>query len=143
MYSKGYGGGYSQNQESMTVKIANELKALPKPLSEILTTVDVYLPEGKAHRIANDLRNTTSNQVRKIFSMVKEAEALGKKDFNKGREKLFMIVPISAYAVGRKLIDQDFYKLLEVCINMTKIKTGKDIEMFSKFFESIVAYLKK
>jgi len=76
--------------------------------------------------------------------MVKEAEELTKTDgFEKGLEKMFMILPLVAYAVGRELVEKDFFELMKVCINNDKLKSDKDIYTFSKFFESIVAYLKK
>ncbi|HOI47456.1 MAG TPA: type III-A CRISPR-associated protein Csm2 [Bacilli bacterium] len=139
-----YGGYNQQFEDSVIVKIAKELKANPKSCSEQLTMSDLYLPDGKAHKVANNLQKTNSNQVRKLFSMIKEAEHLAKtSEFSKAQEKLYMIIPMTAYAVGRELIHKDFYSLLETLISPSKIKTSKDIETFSKFFESIVAYLKK
>jgi len=141
--SRGYGGS-NQYEESVIVKIAKEIKANPKPLSEQLSSSDLYLPDGKAHKVALNLQKTNSNQIRKLFAMVKEAEHVAKtSSFTLGQEKLFMIIPMTAYAVGRELIHRDFYSLLESSINTIKIKSIKDIEIFSKFFESIVAYLKK
>ncbi len=131
-------------QERDAVVISREIKNADVTLFKCLTKEDLYLPEGKAYKIANGFKSTKSNQIRKIYSMVKEAEELTRTDgFEKGLEKMFMILPLVAYAVGRELVEKDFFELMKVCINNDKLKSDKDIYTFSKFFESIVAYLKK
>lgn len=105
---------------------------------------DLYLPDGIAYKIAHNLRSTNSNQLRKFFSMIKEAEYYAKNsNLNSGKEKLYRIIPLAAYSVGRGLLDKDFFEFLKICIKPERINSLEDIMKFSTLFESIVAYYKE
>lgn len=60
--------------------------------------------------------------------------------------ELYLLKPKFAVSVGRKLIPEDFFKVMNTCLN--KIDVGKkdkkkeNFNNFVKFFEAIVAYHK-
>lgn len=132
--------GYS---EKKTPEYTQKISKSGNPLSKDLTSEDIYLPDGKAAIIASELFKTSSNQVRKFYGMIKEAEHFAENgEFAKGKDKLYMIVPLAAYAFGRDLMDDNFYEFIKACIKKEKILSNDDIYTFSHFFESIVAYSK-
>ena len=126
MNNRNYYGNYRQDNrpESNIKKIINIIKNTKQTLFKDFISEDLYLPEGKAYQIANELTKTKTNQIRKVFSMIKEAEYKAKnKDFESGRDTLYMIVPLMAYSVSRELVDKDLFELIKVCITSEKIKS--------------------
>jgi len=112
-----------------------------KNLSEVLTVKAISLPDGYAHTVAKNLRNTKNNQIRKFFEIVKKAETEAVNDnLNNAKNILFSLVPQVAYSVGRELCDEKLYELIASCIKDEKLQNKEDVEMFAKFFEAIVAY---
>ncbi|SNZ09081.1 CRISPR-associated protein Csm2 [Persephonella hydrogeniphila] len=78
-----------------------------------------------------------TTQLRKIFTEIKEITQ--KQD----KERLFLLYPKLAYSKGRKLIPDNFYKLLVTCLDKLKTSSNsQDFESFEKFIETIVAYNK-
>ncbi|MCS7214161.1 MAG: type III-A CRISPR-associated protein Csm2 [Candidatus Calescibacterium sp.] len=45
------------------------------------------------------------------------------------------------YGVARDVVDEKFYRVMEVCIRQ-KIKTFEDFERFVEFLTAIIAYYK-
>jgi len=115
-----------------------------KNLSEVLTVKAISLPDGYAHTVAKNLRNTKNNQIRKFFEIVKKAETEAVNDNpnnpTNAKNILFSLVPQVAYSVGRELCDEKLYELIASCIKDEKLQNKEDVEMFAKFFEAIVAY---
>lgn len=112
-----------------------------KNLSEVLTVKAISLPDGYAHTVAKNLRNTKNNQIRKFFEIVKKAETEAVNDnLTNAKNILFSLVPQVAYSVGRELCDEKLYELIASCIKDEKLQNKEDVEMFAKFFEAIVAY---
>lgn len=130
-------------------EIIEHLKS--KTFAEI--DVDLFAPDGKwASQIAKYLGNKMKvNQLRKVFGELKNIELAlkrqRKKDLDKFDEpRLYLLIPQLAYAKARKLITEDFYKLMKVVIGdkeTTKIKTAGDYRRFVEFMTAIVAYHKQ
>jgi CRISPR-associated protein Csm2 len=53
-----------------------------------------------------------------------------------------MMMPMLAYAKGRKLIPQSFYDLMKICFGAEKCKTVEDFNQAVSFLEAILAYQK-
>lgn len=129
-----------KNNQSPIDNIINVIKDA-KNLSEVLTVKAISLPDAYAHTVAQNLRNTTNNQIRKFFEIVKKAETEAVNDnLNNAKNILFSLVPQVAYSVGRELCDEKLYELIASCIKDEKLQNKEDVEMFAKFFEAIVAY---
>lgn len=109
-------------------------------LKDELTISNISLPGGYAEKVAKEIKEINTSQLRKFFSIVKHAE--NQKNFESSRDNLFALVPQMAYSVGRKICNPGLYYLVKTCIKPTKIQTNEDISAFVKFFEYIVAYTK-
>ena len=125
-------------------KINKYLFTNDSTLKNLFNTKDLYLPDGVAYKIAYNLKRTNTNQLRKFLSMIKEAEHYAKNvSLDAGKEKLYRIVPLAAYAVGRKLFEKDFFDFIKNCITPKRLASLDDIIKFSTLFESIIAYRKE
>ena len=91
-------------------------------------------------------------QLRKLFAEVKclerelkikrlweEKEEILPEDFYTG---LWLLHPELAYARGRNLIDEDFFKLMRRSIQPEKLKSVGDFRRFSEFLTAVLAYSK-
>lgn len=58
------------------------------------------------------------------------------------RNRLFMLLPLSAYNGGREPKLKKIYRFLVEHLNENSITCAKDIEVFDELFTSIVAYHK-
>jgi CRISPR-associated protein Csm2 len=109
---------------------------------------DYYAVEnGAAHIVAKSIKDKEmkTTQLRKFFGHIKrlDAQTRGKKltdDFES--KKLSLIMPELAYALGRKLISDEFYGLIKECLNVSKIKTVGDFKNFVDFLSAVLAYHK-
>ena len=110
-------------------------------LSNTLTSQELYLPNMAAYNIAEELKSMETNQLRKIFEQIKNCETIID-DFPKCKSNLYKVLPLTAYAVGRKKCLKQFFDLLNVCINDKALTTKKDIEVLIDFMTSIIAYSK-
>lgn len=130
--------------EKFTEKIKNS-----KSLSEVLNPQDFAPFEtGWAYKIVKQLKcqheknkklfpEFKTTQLRKIFTEIKEITQ------QKNKERLFLLYPKLAYSKGRKLIPDNFYKLLVACLDKLKVSNNsEDFDRFEKFIETIVAYNK-
>jgi len=79
-----------------------------------------------------------STQLRKLFHQIKSIKYLLKK--GEGNLPLLKtkLLPTLAYSRGRKLIDEEFFQFIKMCIY--KISDRKDFDIFADIFEAIVAY---
>lgn len=110
-----------------------------------------FAPDGSwASEIARNLKTQMkTTQLRKVFTVIKDLEikTKGKKDSEQFTdEEIYMLIPLLAYAKGRKLITEEFYNLIKVIIGdgkTTKIKTIGDYTRFAKFMTAIIAYTKQ
>lgn len=84
-----------------------------------------------------------STQLRKIFHYVKDLKREFQKNDNSfNRAKVALLMPSLAYAKGRGLLPEDFYKLLTLCFSQDKCKTVADFNSTADFLEAILAYHK-
>lgn len=105
----------------------------------------VFLPDGVAYQIAFAMGDIPPHQLRKILNQVKEAVTLVKKDekkFEEARNKLYYLVPLTAYNVGRYNQLNPLYQFVCEHINEKSITNKDDIEFLDQLFTSIIAYHK-
>ena len=120
-----------------------------KSLSDILKPQEFAPFEtGWAYKIVKQLKcqhekdkrkfpEFKTTQLRKIFTEIKEISQ------QKSKDRLFLLYPKLAYSKGRKLIPDNFYKLIVACLDKLKVSSNpEDFEKFEKFIEAIVAYNK-
>lgn len=100
---------------------------------------------GYADKIAKSSRNLKSTQLRKFFGAIRTMEK--KLDsWDHIEPEFYLLKPQIAYAKGRNLIPNGFYRVVIAC--MDKIDKGNEEEKcenfktFIKFMEAIVAYHK-
>ena len=99
---------------------------------------------GYAYKIAeysydNDLK---SNQLRKIFDVIKNIEK-SDKVWNDKKKEFYMLKPRLAVSVGRKLIPEKVYDVIIVSMNIVDVGDFEEnFKHFVLFFESIIAYHK-
>jgi len=129
-------------------KITQEIKKAKK-LSEILKPKVFAPPGGWADQIVQGLkRGRTSklktSQLRKIFAEVKVICEKRIKGISKDETELYLLYPKLAYAQGRDLMPENFYKLLVTCLDKLKENSDEqDFKMFEEFMTAIVAYNKQ
>ena len=129
----------SQNREQKIHKIEKPLHIYYADKSKL------FLPDGKAYKIAESFKGIATHQLRKILNQVKLCiQELGNKDvdFDSIKNQLFMLVPLSAYNGGREPKLKKIYRFLVEHLNENTITCAKDIEVFDELFTSIVAYHK-
>lgn len=101
--------------------------------------------DGYAAIIAKELKKLNTNQLRKFFGAVRDIEK--KKKWSDIEPELYLLKPKFAVSVGRKLIPEDFFKVMNACLNKidvgeTDAEKKENFNTFVKFFEAIVAYHK-
>lgn len=101
--------------------------------------------DGYAAIIAKELKKLNTNQLRKFFGVVRDIEK--KKKWSDIEPELYLLKPKFAVSVGRKLIPEDFFKVMNACLNKidvgeTDAEKKENFNTFVKFFEAIVAYHK-
>lgn len=133
---------YNNNDnKTITGKVTEKIKKGGK-LSSTLTIEDITLPEKDAYNVASDIKGKlNTNQLRKIFEQIKETEN-DLPDMKVVKNKLYKLLPLVAYAVGRDNCPKDFFKLLEACITDKALVDQEDVERLIEFLTSIVAYSK-
>jgi CRISPR-associated protein Csm2 len=113
-----------------------------------LLSPDYYAVEnGAAHIVAKNIKDKEmkTTQLRKFFGHIKklDAQTKGKRTTDEFKStKLSLIMPELAYALGRKLISEQFYGLIKECLNASKIKTVGDFKTFVTFLSAVLAYHK-
>lgn len=113
------------------------LKYLEKLRSINQIDLEAFLTHGglcEAISIGCELKST---QLRKLFHNIKNIRKIARKEGNIGMLKV-KLLPILAYSVGRKLIDDEFYKFVKSLLNIVNDKS--EYETFIEIFEAIVAY---
>ncbi|WP_305153041.1 type III-A CRISPR-associated protein Csm2 [uncultured Dubosiella sp.] len=127
-----------------------ELKKPDRPLSEYYANKEeLLLPNQYAYQVANKFEGITTHQLRKILSQTKIARTETEAGhFSEARTKLFSLVPLAAYNVGRAKEGRDrqkmenLYSFLVANLKPETLKAEKDIYVFDELFTSIIAYHK-
>lgn len=127
----------------------NDVKTKIQQLASFsLLSPDYYAVEnGAAHIVARSIKDKEmkTTQLRKFFGHVKrlDAQTKGKKPTDAFEStKISLIMPELAYALGRKLISDDFYSLIKECLNASKMRTVADFKNFVDFLSAVLAYHK-
>jgi CRISPR-associated protein Csm2 len=137
-----------ENQDDETREILARIEKC-KNLAEI-SCEEIAKESGIAEKLAQNYKgklNTT--QLRKFFDkIVTNQENLKNKGWKSIESDFCMIRPNLAYAKGRKLIPDDFFKLISICLKRIAPEGASDDQIkenYSRFVEllqSIVAYSK-
>ena len=128
-------------------------KSIDEPLSVFYKDgAKIYLPKtGYAYQFAqefgmknrrgrNDSKEVSSSQIRKILNEIKACGAsLKEENFYEVRNRLFAIVPMTAYNAARNKI-LVLYDFVYNHINEKTIQSAEDIKVLDSLFTSIVAY---
>jgi CRISPR type III-A-associated protein Csm2 len=139
---KKHKGGYKPSPVEPFLK---ELEKKPCfssfPLRELLA------PGEYVDKIAETLsRQVKISQLRKFFTELKEIAELGEEKPEEAQIQLWKVYPLIAYAQGRKLIPQDFAKLLETVLQKVEAQgcnKKEDYKHLKLFMEALVAYFRK
>ena len=130
---------YSKKETKMPEKISI-------PLSKKYTDpAEIFLDTGIAFKIADEMGDIPPHQLRKILNVLKEAVAIVKRNpsnFKEARNKLYYIVPLTAYNAGRDSKIGVLYDFVYEHINEKSIQSKEDIEILDQLFTSIIAYHK-
>lgn len=128
-----------------------EIKEHIKKLSSMnaLKPEDYCEEEGLAHSLVqakgfgkDDLKVT---QLRKVFSELQKIHRKVEREdeaANFDRSQILPLLPVLAFARGRKLIPADFYELMRMSLGADKLKTNADFLRLYDFFRAIIAYHK-
>lgn len=138
----------------MVLTSKNIIEELEKKgsFSELLRIEDFAEEKKVADQLAREFRKSLKpTQLRRIFHAIKEVERNLKevtKDDDKkeltsqNRSRIFRLLPELAYARGRLLIPQKFYRLMRISLGTEKLKTVKDLRVFIEFLTAMLAYHK-
>jgi len=139
-----------RSSDSGIDSIVTRIKSL-KHLEE-LSVEDIAKEKGIADKLASDrkFRNELkTTQLRKFFdSIVNNQEKLKNSGWEAIESDFYMIRPNLAYAKGRKLIPEDFFKLVTACLEKvnppgsTEEQIKKNYDRFVELMQALVAYIK-
>lgn len=130
--------------------ILTELKKTGS-LMELLKPEQFAEPNQVADKLAEDYvkeKEMKPTQLRKVFHALKEQERLLKGKADKemldsaSKAKIRLFIPELAYARGRKLIPQEFYELMRLCLGSEKLQKVGDLRILMHFLTAILAYHK-
>ncbi|MDZ7315997.1 MAG: type III-A CRISPR-associated protein Csm2 [candidate division KSB1 bacterium] len=127
------------------IKDINNLKAEKKTFKDV--SVSQFAEEnGWADCIAEKFKDKLKpTQLRKVFHSLKAVQRKVEKEdpnhlFN--RETVALLLPELAYAVGRELIPEKFYKLFKTCFDAQLLQTNADFLRFMDFLTAVLAFHK-
>ncbi|NUU99997.1 hypothetical protein XO12_07800 [Marinitoga sp. 1154] len=138
----------SGRNNSNNFDIISELEKIggkeKRNLSKFLEPQKYATKEGIAYKYAEFLKkkNMKTVQIRNIFATLKEFEQAnrGRTEEDFDNSKKYVLLTQTAYAVGRKVVPKNFYDFIEYCVE--RINTPDDLNVFVKFFETVIAYFK-
>lgn len=142
------GGGFNRQQESAIEPELAKIR-IHKNLSD-LSIEEISKEGGIAETLAKSFRgNLKTTQLRKFFdNIASNQERLKNGEWKDIESDFYMIRPNLAYAKGRKLIPDDFFILVSLCLEKVntqgadnkKIKDNYD--RFVELMQALVAYTK-
>jgi CRISPR-associated protein Csm2 len=98
--------------------------------------------DGLADKFARNVKDKLkATQLRRFFHEIKNLKLQFKTTaFN--RTKIALLMPMLAYAKGRKVIPDAFYDLMKECFGSRLCQTSDDFDRAVDFLEAILAYHK-
>ncbi len=129
-----------RQKDSVVDEIRAEINKLPG--MKALKPEKFAEPGGLAERFASDMKDKLkATQLRRFFHEVKDLKlAFETSGFD--RSKIAMLMPMLAYAKGRKVIPDSFYELMTLCFGSQKCRDKYDFDRAVDFLEAILAYHK-
>lgn len=99
------------------------------------------LADSLASELGGDLKPT---QLRKVFHTIKDLRRQVERETGDAfdRTELALLMPTLAYAAGRRLLPQDFYEVLKLCLGSERLQTREDFMRAADFIEAVMAYHK-
>jgi CRISPR-associated protein Csm2 len=101
---------------------------------------------GMADSLARQFRDKLKpTQLRKVFHELKQIQQKVRNENQDGtfdRSKVLGLLPLMAFSCGRKLIPEEFYELMKICLHRDRLKTNKDFLQIVEFVSAILAYHK-
>lgn len=139
---------YGHQKDDEISDIEGQIKKC-KNLSEI-SVEEIAKEDGIAEKLAKNFRGELkTTQLRKFFdSIVTNQENLKTKGWKSIESDFFMIRPNLAYAKGRKLIPDQFYRIVTLCLDRVSPEGSPEEqkkENYARFVEllkALVAYSK-
>ena len=127
-------------------EVINEVRGL-KSMSELKPesyAEENGLADSFVQALISDQREVPlkPTQLRKVFHQIKDMRRQFKHDVPYERAQVALVMPTLAYAVGRKLIPDDFYQLMKLCFGQQRCQSQQDFESAADFLEAIMAYHK-
>jgi len=113
-----------------------------------LKTKDFADENGFADKVAQKIRGTKTAQLYKFFASIRKMQKGLKQthEWNGIEGAFYLLKPQIAYAKGRELIQNEFYRILMALFSKVDVGTNDEkIENFNKmvqFLEAIVAFHK-
>jgi len=135
---------HQKHEERVIDKLIKEIKD-GKGLGNI-ELKELLRPGGYADKVVGEAK-LTRVQLRKIFAEFKTIKELYKKE-NQNSEKiltrLYKLYPMIQYQTNRKLISEDFKKLIFAILDsLDQNFTKKNFDQTMEFMEALVAYTRK
>ncbi len=95
-------------------------------------------------------RNLNATQLRKVFDEIKRVRRKLEDNFDLkvdrdkpfDRAPLLRLMPLLAFAVGRKLLPREFYDILKHCLGRQQLVTNADFLQTAYFIEAVLAFHK-
>ncbi|MGC9081366.1 type III-A CRISPR-associated protein Csm2 [Sulfurihydrogenibium sp.] len=135
-------GQYQRHSEEIQ-KLIKKIRE-GQSLASVLKPEEFAKPGGYAEKIVEELRNKLkTSQLRKIFTEIKNICEVQIKKPDSSKVEIYLLYPKLAYSMGRGLMPEDFYNLMEACLNKLENGSKEDFERFLQFITAIVAYNKK
>jgi len=115
--------------------------------STVQIPIESYAEEnGWADSFILDLKRNNAEikatQLRRFFHRVKQIQSRIETTDTFDRSEIAGLMPMLAYARGRKLIPEDFYDLMKLCFGSERCKTKEDFLASASFLEAVMAYHK-
>lgn len=121
----------------------------PGTLASLLKPEDFALEGMVAEVIAREHKGDLKpTQTRRIFNTIKQVERRNRRSSDDellsddDQMRLTLLAPELAYATGRRLIPEEFYGILRLCLNSDKLRTTGDLRRLVQFLSAVVAYQK-
>lgn len=83
-----------------------------------------------------------ATQLRRFFHQIKKIQHQVETSGEFTYRQIAPVMPVLAYARGRKLIPEDFYKLMKLCFGSEKCNDKDDFLAAANFLEAVMAYHK-